>query len=163
VRFAIEHRFEGVDADAYAALFFDEEFSAALGRELRLGRELLALDRDGARIVRRVRCEPNQDPDQPEGKALGASRASFVEEIEYDTRAHRGTWRTIPNIFGDRLRTSGTLEVTAAGGGVTRIVRGEVDVRLFGLGRLVEKRLIAEIEKSYARAAAFTTSWLSTR
>jgi hypothetical protein len=162
VKFEIAHVF-ALAPDAYEALFFDEEFWAALGRELRLGRELLRLDRSEARIVRHVRCAPDQDPATPEGKALSDNRASFVEELDYDRRARRGEWRTIPNLFRERLKTRGTIELQAAPEGTRRIVRGEVDVKLYGLGRLVEKRVVKEIEKSYAAAAAFTQAWIARR
>jgi hypothetical protein len=163
VKFAIDHAIDGVDCAGYEAVYFDEAFWAALGRSLRLGRELLRLDRTDLRIVRHVRCEPNRDPDSPAGQALGDSKASFVEELDYDRTARRGAWRTIPNIFADRVRTQGTIEIVEAPHGVRRIVRGEVDARMFGFGRIVEKHVIAEIEQSYAKAAAFTTAWLAQR
>jgi hypothetical protein len=159
--FAIEHRFTGVDCDGYEALFFDETFWAALGRELRLGRELLKLDRTDARIVRHVRCAPDQDPGTPEGKALADNKASFVEELDWDRRARRGAWRTIPWLLPERVRTRGTIEISPVAGGVRRVVRGEVDAKLWGFGGLVERRAIVEIEKSYAQAAIFTSAWLA--
>jgi hypothetical protein len=160
--FAIEHRFAGVDCGAWEALFFDEDFAAALGRELRLGRELIKLERTDARIVRHVRCVPDQDPNTPEGKALADNKASFVDELDWDRRARRGEWRTIPWLLPDRVRTRGTIEVTPApGGGVRQVVRGEVDAKLWGFGGLVERRSVIEIEKSYAQAAIFTNAWLS--
>src|SRR5262249_15536503 len=137
VRFVVSHTFDGIGADAYAALFFDEGFSAALGAALRLGRELVRLDRSPTRIVRHVRCEPDRAPDRASGQARGGSRASFVEEMEFDVRARRGTWRTIPSMFADRVRTEGTIEIVPAPRGATREVRGEVDVRMFGLGRVI--------------------------
>ena len=160
MKFAIEHRF-AIDVDAYEALYFDEDFWRALGRELRLGRELIKLERSDARIVRHVRCAPDQDPDTPEGQALAANKASFVEELEWDRRAHKGTWRTIPNLFKERVKTHGTIELRAGAGATTRIVRGEVNAKMFGFGALVEKRVVAEIERSYAGAASFTEAWLA--
>ncbi len=160
MKFAIEHHF-AIDVDAFEAIYFDEEYWRALGRELKLGRELLTLERTDARIVRHIRCAPDQDPDTPEGKALAENKASFVEELEWDRRAHKGTWRTIPNLLRDRVKTHGTIEFRATGGGTTRIVRGEVNAKLWGFGGLVEKRVVAEIERSYDRAQAFTEAWIA--
>jgi hypothetical protein len=159
----IEHLIEGVGQADYEALYFDEPFNVALGEALGLGRQLLRLDRAADRIVRHVCCEPQRDPDSPAGQAFGTSRASFIEELDYDLRAHRGTWRTIPNMIPDRVSNTGTLEIVEAPRGVRRIVRGEVKVKLFGFGGLVERMVVAEIEKSYAGAAAFTTNWLANR
>jgi hypothetical protein len=161
MKFVIEHAFDGITCSEYETLYFDEPFSAALGDALQLGRALLHLECTPDRISRRVCCEPNRDPNSPAGQAFGTSRASFVEELEYDVRAHRGHWRTIPNLMPERVRNAGTLEIVATATGVKRIVRGEVKVTLFGFGGIVERMVVAEIEKSYAGAAKFTEAWLA--
>ena len=163
MRLAIDHEFAGIDAAGYEALYFDEAFNEALGQNLKMGRQLLRLDRTANRIVRHVCYEPDRDPDSPANQAFGTSRASFVEELDYDVTARRGTWRTIPNLFAERVRNTGTIELVDIAGGVRRSVRGEVIVRLFGFGKIVEKMIVAEIEKSYANTAQFTTEWLAKR
>jgi hypothetical protein len=162
MKFVIEHTFAVSPAD-YEALYFDEPFNVALGDHLGLGRELRRFDRTADRIVRHVCCEPKRDPDSPAGKAFGTTRASYVEEMDYDVRARRGAWRTIPNILPERVKTEGTLEIASAPGGMKRIVRGEVKARLWGFGGIVERMVVSEIEQSYAKAAAFTTAWLAKR
>jgi hypothetical protein len=161
MKVAIEHVFSGLTCAAYEELFFDEAFNTALGGTLRLGRQLLRFERTADRVTRHVCYEPVRDPDSPANHVFGTSRASFVEELDYDRRARRGTWRTIPNRFADRVKNRGTLEIAEDPAGVRRIVRGEVEVALFGFGRLVERMIVAEIEKSYAATAAFTAEWLA--
>lgn len=162
MRLYIEHVFERVTLAGYEALFFDEEFQHAQGEALKLGRELVKLDRTPGRIVRHVRCEPAREPGSPADQAFGTSRAGFLEELDYDLRAHRGTWRTIPNVFTERVRTTGTLEFAEiAGDSVKRICRGDVKISLFGFGGIVERMIVAEIEKSYAATAEFTRQWLA--
>src|SRR5262245_31299806 len=163
MKLAIEHVFADLTCSAYEELFFDEVFNTALGRALHLGRQLLRLERTPEPTTRHLCFEPRRDPDSPAGRAFGTSRASFVEELEYDRRARRGHWRTIPNLFPDRVQNRGTLELADDPAGVRRIVRGEVTVSLLGFGRLVERMIVAEIEKSYASTAAFTTEWLARR
>jgi hypothetical protein len=159
----IEDRFEGVTCEEYESLFFDESFNHDVGKALHLGRQLIRLDRTADRIVRHVCYEPERDPDSPAAQAFGTSRASFIEELDYDVRAHRGAWRTIPNMFTDRVRNAGTIEVIASGRDVRRIVRGEVKVSLFGFGGLVERMIVAEIVKSYASTASLTNERLRAR
>jgi hypothetical protein len=159
VKFVVEHTF-AAEIAAYETLFFDEPFCVALGEALGLGRELLRLERTESTIVRHVRCEPRRDPESAAGKAFGSSRASYVEELAYDRATHVATWRTIPNVFPDRVKTSGTIELVAAGDGTRRVVRGEVVARLFGFGGLVERAVVQEIEKSYEATARFTERWL---
>jgi len=161
MKFAIDHVFPRISADDFAALYFDEPFNEALSQALSLGRTLLRLDRSADRVVRQVVFEPARAADAAVNQAYGGSRASFVEELVYDVRARRGEWRTIPWLLPDRVKTRGTIEIAAVPGGIKRIVRGEVDARLWGFGALVERRAVAEIEKTYAQAAIFTNAWLA--
>ena len=149
-----------VGRTTFEALFFDEEFNLAVGESQRLGRKLIRLDRTSDRIVRHVCFEPDRDPNSPAGQAFGTTRASFVEELDYDLRAHRGAWRTIPNLIPERVSNAGTLELVEVPEGTKRIVRGKVTVKLFGFGSLVERAVVAEIVKSYQRTTEFTRAWL---
>jgi hypothetical protein len=161
VKVLVDDAFAGVSCAEYEALYFDEAFNTAVGEALQLGRQLVRLDRTSDRVVRHVCFEPKRDPNSPAGQAFGTSRASFIEELEYDLRAHRGTWRTIPNLFTDRVRNAGTIEVVASESGVRRIVRGEVKVSLFGFGGIVERMIVSEIEKSYTSTTKLTNEWLA--
>jgi hypothetical protein len=157
----VDDEFLGISLPAYEALYFDEDFNSALGDALELGRQLIRLDRDAARVVRHVGYEPKRDPNSPAGQAFGSSRASFVEELDYDLHAHRGAWRTIPNVIADRVRNAGTIELTETPRGVRRVVHAEVRISLFGFGGLVERAVAAEIAKSYAKTTEFTLAWLA--
>jgi hypothetical protein len=161
MKFALDHIFHAVRLPDYESLYFDEVFNAELGAALTMGRRLLKLERTAGRVVRHVQFEPARDPDSAAGQAFGTSRASFIEELDYDTHGHRGTWKTIPNVWADRVRNSGSLELADEGGGTRRTVRGEVRVSLFGFGGLVERAIVNEIEKNYARSTAFTLDYLA--
>ena len=159
----IEDVFAGIQPAAYEALYFDEAFSESLGVHLHMGRKLLRLDRTADRINRHVRYEPSQDPDSATKQAFGTSRASFLEELDYDVRVRRGNWRTIPNLFADRVKITGTIEFAALAEGTKRSVIGEVAVKLFGLGGRVERMIAAEIVKSYEGSTEFTRAYLAKR
>jgi hypothetical protein len=159
VQLTIEHGFPLPSCEAFEAVFFDEDFNIALGAALQMGRRLKRFDRTPQRIVRHVVYEPKHAAGSP-AESIGTSLRAFVEELDYDVLAHRGTWRTVPNAFADRFRNTGTLEVVMRGAEVHRIVRAEISVRLFGLGGRVERIVAAEIEKSYERSTSFMLEWL---
>lgn len=163
MKLAIDHVFARIQPSEFETLYFDEAFNESLGTHLHMGRKLVRLDRTANRIVRHVRFEPAQDPDSPVKQAFGTSRASFLEELDYDTRVRRGEWKTIPNMFEKRVVNEGTIEFAAAPEGTRRLLRGEVKVKLFGFGGVVEKMIAAEIVKSYDATAAFITEWLAKR
>jgi hypothetical protein len=159
---AIEHVFERIQPAAYEALYFDEAFNESLGRHLRMGRKLVRLERSSDRIVRHVRYEPAHAADSDAKRVFGTSRASFLEELDYDVKTRRGAWRTIPNMFPERVRNSGEIAFLDDVAGTKRTVKGEAIVKLFGFGGRVEKIIVNEIVKSYEAGAAFTREWLAT-
>jgi hypothetical protein len=159
----IDNLFAGIKAAEYESLYFDEDFNQAVGKQLGMGRRLLHFERTPTRIQRKVHYEPDRDPDSPAGQAFGTSRASFIEELDYDPRSRRGSWRTIPNLFPERVSNTGTIELVEEPTGTRRIVRGDVKVSFFGFGRLIERMIVAEIEKSYANTTRITNDWLAKR
>jgi hypothetical protein len=162
MRVSIEHVFERIQPAAYEALYFDEVFNESLGKHLRMGRKLVRLERSADRIVRHVRYEPAQAPDSDAQRVFGSSRASFLEELDYDVKTRRGAWRTVPNLFPERVRNAGEILFLEDAAGTKRIVNGEAIVKLFGFGGRVEKVIVNEIVKSYEASAAFTREWLAT-
>jgi hypothetical protein len=137
VHLVIEHGFAMSSCEAFEAVFFDEPYNLALGEALQMGRVLKRLERTTERVVRVVAYEPHREKGSA-AEALGTSRRGFVEELDWDLRTHRGTWKTVPNAFADRVRNVGTIEVMMRGAEVVRVVRAEIVVRLFGFGGRVE-------------------------
>lgn len=161
MKFEIQDHFPGVEPVEFEALYFDEPFNDALGDSLHMGRKLMRLERSAHRIVRHVGFEPRREAGSPADQAFGTSRASFIEQLDYDPAARRGTWRTIPNMFTERVLNTGTIELVRDGDGTRRIVRGEVRVKLLGFGGIVERMIVSEIEKNYVATTRFTREYLA--
>nr|HEX4315313.1 DUF2505 family protein [Kofleriaceae bacterium] len=162
MKLEIEDVFALPSCEAYERLYFDEDYNIALGAALRMGRALRRLDRTPERVIRHVAFEPAQDPGSPV-EHLGTSRKAFIEVMDYDLRAHRGTWTTTPNVFADRVTNAGTFELAMVAGGVRRVVTADVRVRLFGFGGRVEKLIVGEIVKNYEKSTRFMREWIARR
>ena len=162
MKLAIAHTFPGIAVREYEALYFDETFTIALAEAVKIGRTLLRLDRSPGRVVRHVRCEPIRDLPRPVAKLLGGRRFAYAEEIDFELGNGEGALARGPQRRRPRGSSpKGTLHFDAAPqGGVTRTVRGEVAISLLGLGSLFERFVVAEVEKSYAQASAFTRAYL---
>lgn len=164
MKFRAEHSFEDLSLEAYGELYFDAAFNEGLCREVRLGRDEFEMRREGSRVLRKVRVEvQDRAIPGPVAKVVGTDRFAFVEELEMDLGTGEGSWRTIPTILADRVNSRGTLRFVPDGGSVRRIVEGEVDVSIFGIGSIVERFICADAEKSYADAAAYTRRYLASR
>ena len=157
MKLRIEHVQRGIDLAGYEELYFDEPFQIALGEAVKIARELLRLDRRSARV------QPQREIPAPVAKLLGGKRLAYTEELEYEVGRYHGIWRIVPAVLADKIAIGGTLDFEAAAGGVKRVLAGVIDVTLFGLGGLVEKVILSNVEKSYDDAAAFTAQWLTAR
>jgi hypothetical protein len=163
MKFSIEHTFQGVSLPDYEKLYFDEAFQLAICEAVKLKRTVLKVDRTESHINRHVRVEPSREIPAPIAKVLGGEGFHYVEELEYDLGKYRGRWRIVSGMLPDKVSVSGTLELALTSSGVKRTVAGEIKVSVFGIGGIIEKFVVTDIEKGYADAAAFTVKWLQQR
>lgn len=66
----------------------------------------------------------------------------WMEESVYDYATHRGRFKNIParRTIADLLINNGTLEIVPGpGGGCTQVVRGELKVKVFMIGKIAER------------------------
>lgn len=162
MKFRIEHRFTGVDVDRFVEIYYSEAFNQSVApisgmKERRLVEE--STDGDG-KIHRRVRLVPAV-PIPAAFEKLIAGRAVTYDEVSvYDPKTKTARYR-IDHKAGDRLRAEGTNTFVQDGpGAVKRIIDGEVEVRVFGVGALVERFIENEVKKGYDAIASFLQGWI---
>ncbi len=161
MKFRVEHLMKDISLANYEKLYFDEEFNTALCKAVKLSRTLDKRDLKDGFLKRSVRVGPEREIPAPVAKILGASRIEYTEHLEYKMGSNKGTWKTVSSIMTDKVESSGTFEFKEHKGGVQRIVEGDIRVKIFGVGGIVEKFIVADVEKSYADAAQFTQKWIS--
>ena len=163
MRFEVSHTFQGISLDDYEKLYFDEPFNEALCKAVRLERELVSLEDDGRRIRRVVRVAPDRQLPKPVARALGGAKIAYTEHVDYARGSYEGTWRTDPSLLKEKIASSGRFGFREKDGGVERWVEGDVTVKIFGVGGMIEKLIVEDVRRSYDDAAAFTRSWLRER
>lgn len=161
MKFACEHRFDGISLADYEKLYFDEGFNAALCQAVGLQRTPLKFEDQPERVHREVKVAPDRQIPGPVAKVLGGARIEYTEIVDYSKPSHRGTWKTVSSLLTDKVDAKGNLTFRAEGSGVVRVVDGEIKVGIFGLGGVVEKFIVEDVEKSYERAAEFTRKWIA--
>jgi hypothetical protein len=161
MKFKAEHAFRNIDVARYEQLHFDPTFMVALGEAVKVTRTVLRRDLVGAKLHRETRAAADRELPAPVAKIVGANRLEYVEVLDYEMGGYRGDFKILPAFLRDKLEITGTLEFRAGPGATTtRIVTGDIQVRIFAVGGLVEKFVCAELEKSYADAARFTQGWI---
>jgi hypothetical protein len=159
----IEHTF-ACDVDTYWTRFFlDEAFNKKLFLD-RLGFSKWVLVKqepsgDGARRV--VEAAPSTDDIPGPLKKLLAGGLGYREEGEWFQSQSRYVVRVTPNSLPDKMDIRGEMRVVADDAGCRRIYDADVSVRVFGVGGLLEGRILDDVVKSYEAAAVFTREALA--
>jgi hypothetical protein len=161
--FRVEHTFNCSEESFWSKVFFDEDYNRRLFLErlkFSVWRELSREER-GNEIHRVIEAAP------PVGDLPGALKAVVGEGVGYkehgvfDRAARRYTVRVEPNRMADKIQVQ--LEMTTVADGperCKRLVKGSVNAKIFGVGGLLEKKMIADMEKSYAKSAEFTNAYV---
>lgn len=160
MKFKTDHTFKGITVEEYERLHFNEDFQTALCQAVKLARRLDKREDDGKHLSRIVTVGPDRDIPPAVAKVLGASRIEYSEHLEYTWGSYAGTWKTISSIMTDKVDAYGSFSFKQTPAGVVRTMEGEVKVKIFGIGGIVEKFVGADIEKSYQQAAEFTQKWI---
>lgn len=158
----ISHTFE-CDVDTYWNKFFlDEEFNRQLFID-RLGFskwELVRSEETADGVKRVVEASPStKDIPGPLKKVL-QNGLGYREEGVWSRSKSLYTLRVTPASLPDQIEITGEMRVTPEGTGCRRTYDAFVSARIFMVGGLLEGRLLADVEKSYDEAAAFSREWL---
>lgn len=163
MRYTIRHTFN-TDIDTFwDKIFFDPEYNDALFKQ-HLGfteYEVLELDRkeDGS-VTRRVRAVPKAEVPKAVKKVIGDS-VGYTEVGRFDPRTRRFHVEVIPNAAADKIKTKLSMWVEPRGDKhVERFVEVENEVKIFGVGKVVEGVIEKQTRDNYGRAADFTNQWI---
>lgn len=157
-RFRMTHRME-CDIDTFWATFFDREFNARVFSEMGFPSfRVAAQTHEGDTIKQRLEITPEVHLPGAVKKILG-DRFSYVEEGVFDksTKVYRFTFLPPPGVRGDRATGGGVMTAeNSANGATDRVIEMTFDVRIFGIGGMLEgaaERAAQDVYAAHARAS----------
>ncbi len=88
-------------------------------------------------------------------RVVGNASAGYVEE-QWRSRSKREVrWRIVPTVLPDRARIEGVMRIEPRGPRCcVRILDGVVELKILGVGRLLERAAVSMVIESYAKGAA---------
>lgn len=164
MRYTIKHIFN-TDIDTFwDKIFFDREYNDTLFKQ-HLGftvYDVLELEKkDDGSVTRRVRGVPKAEIPAAVKKVLGDS-AGYTEVGRFDPKARRFHVEVIPNTAADKIKTKLAMWVEPRGDEkVERFVEVDNQVKIFGVGKMVESVIEKQTRDNYGRAADFTNKWIA--
>lgn len=163
MKITISHEFSTDPETFWSKIFFDPEYNRTLYLQgLKFPEyELLEEHDNGSEVVRKVRVTPKQEAPAAVQKLVGG-RFSYVEEGRFDKTTRRYRFRVVPSTMADKIRAEGELRAEPVGPKtMRRVVDMTIEVKVFGVGGIVEGFVSKSMQESYAQAAAFTNHWIA--
>lgn len=153
------------DADTFwNRIFFEDDFNQALFRDHLKFRvsKVMRFDKDSdGTIHRTLECEPNVELPAVARKVIGDA-ARYVEHGTYDPSTRRYVAEVVPASAADKIKSHVELWVEARGEKqCERMVDVTNDVKIFGIGGVLEKFIEQQTRKTYDEAAEFTNRWIA--
>lgn len=161
MKFRIVHDVN-VAADKYWQYLFDPALEASVAKATNLAEfRVMESGDQGGVFVRKVHVIPDVVLPGPLKKLLGDS-VGYTETDRAPQGGMQYDWVAIPDAIADKARISGVFKIEAAGEDRSRrTIEGEVEVKIFGIGKLAEKFVIDELEKNYAKVAREQGRWIA--
>ncbi len=160
MKFTTETTFRGISLQDFEKLYFDEAFNKALCERVNLARTVVKFESDDAKLHRVLRVGPDRELPGAVKKVLGTDRLEYEERLDYRWGTYKAQWETVPSVMASKVDARGTISFAESGGAVRRVAEGEIKVKLLGVGGLIEKLVVADVEKSFKDAADFTQRWI---
>ena len=144
-------------------VFESEAFRTRLSVHTGLLSELLDEHDEGPVNVRRLKYTSGNDLPGVVAKALGAKRLSYEQINRLDLSRGRLDWVVHLPKIGDRVTVAGITSAVATPTGCTRIVSGEIEVKIPLIGGQIEKAVVGEFQKSMERAVDLARTMIAER
>jgi len=160
----VEHTFNCSEATYWHRIFLDPEYNERLFKtELKfpVWRELSRDERGGA-MHRVLEVVPYVGELPSAIKAVVGEGIGYEERGVFDRAAKSYKVVVVPNKLADKLSIKVDQWTIADGDNrCKRKVRAEANVKIFGLGGMIEKRMLADLERSYQKSADFTNRFIA--
>lgn len=161
----IAHTFP-CSVDDFWKVFFSEEYS----KELFLGRlrfesfEILSFEETDKEIRRKLHAVPRVGDLPGPLKKVAKDGVGYTEHGVFDKATKRFKITVVPSSMPDRMNITGESYCEPRGEkSCERIYLAVVEARIFGVGGILEARIIGDLVKSYDKSAEFTRNWILER
>jgi hypothetical protein len=144
-------------------LFFDDDFNLEMyERGLEFPKCEIAEKRDDGKVLyRRMVMVPKLDVPKALKKVIG-DRTGFEESGEWVRSAGEWRWKIKLAAFGDKVRVEGVMRLEPHGDGhCKRITNFEVEAKIFGIGKLVEKTSADNVIGGWGNSAKWINGYLA--
>jgi hypothetical protein len=147
--------------DEHWRIFFDDEFERELYKFMRFPKYELVEHRDTEeKLYRKIKVTPHIEAPAAVVKVLGPS-FGYVEDGSFDKKSKVWRSRVITNVLSDRMGTDFVVRTEPIGDGTRcrRTIDLNVEVRVFGIGGLIESVFEKSLRDGWRNSHVFLEQW----
>ncbi len=162
--FRIEHVFNCSQETYWDKVFYDEEYNRRMFFDaLGFNDFKVVTEEDTPKGKRRIIDAVPDMSDLPGAiKKVVGDGIGYREEGDFDRSAFKVATKVTPNKLADKISIEGELSTEPAGDDkCKRVFTAKVKVKMFGIGGMMEKRILEDLKDSYTKAAKFTNDFLA--
>mgnify|MGYP003382607698 FL=1 len=159
----IEHVYNCSEDAFWDKMFFDDAYNEDLFKKALAFPvyEKLKQDETESELRRSINVVPKLGPMPGPLKAVIGEGLGYREDGVFDKKTRRYSIVITPNKLADKMTIKGTLYTKSQGDKCVRHFDCTVVAKIFGVGGMLEKRIIADMEDSYKKGADFSNQWIA--
>ena len=162
-KLTVRHAFACTPA-TFWEMFWDDDYDRMVLEAADVRREILeSTEHSQGVVVQKIRTTPNRELPKAVAAVVGAAKLIYTQDSRFDPNASTLTWSVTPNVLADKVTAKGQLTVRATPSGCERLVDGEIAVNVRFVGGRIEKAIVDDVSRSYAKAAEVAQAWLTDR
>ena len=149
--------------ETFWRLYFDPQFTAELLREAIKVDEfkIVKFEENEREIVRVTTGKPRINAPAAIQKVIGGN-FSYTEEVRFDKQAQTVRSKLSLSTFTDKVRNECTIRLEPIGSDrVRRIADAEIEVKIFGMGGMMESAMEKQMQEGWTAGAEFTNRWIA--
>lgn len=160
----IKHRFAVSKKNFWEKVYFNGDYTQGLFLEGMNCESFEVLSESGSldtKLERKIKSTPRVDMPKALKKVLGDA-ISYTESGLYDSSTGRYCFEVKTSALPDKIKISGIYWVEEVGENeVERICELTFEVKVFGVGKMIEQFIAKQYVDNQEKAANFTKAWIA--
>ncbi|HWZ93230.1 MAG TPA: DUF2505 family protein [Polyangiaceae bacterium] len=160
----VEHVFKCSEETFWTKVFFDDEYNRRLFQEILKFPvwRVLKSEEQGDEVHRTIEAAPPIGDLPGALKAVVGDSAGYEERGVFNKKTHKYRVEVVPNRMSDKISVVVDMWTEPLGDKeCKRFAKATATAKIFGVGGLLEKKLLGDLERSYAKSAAFTNTFVA--
>lgn len=160
----VEHVFKCSEETFWTKVFFDDEYNRKLFQEILKFPvwRVAKTEERGDEVLRTIEASPPVGDLPGPLKAVVGDNAGYEERGVFNKKTHRYNVQVVPNRMSDKISVNVEMWTEALGENqCKRFARATATAKIFGIGGMLEKKLLSDLERSYEKSATFTNAFVS--